>query len=207
MKKPKKNDYIHDQKVLQKWFDLLNTEYFEGKLEDVILTIQSFGRKKDTLGWFTVGKVWENGNLSKHEINISAEYMNRAFYKIITTLLHEMVHLYCSLNEIKDVSRGGSYHNKAFKAECEKRALEVEFGSKSGWSQTIATPQLRKFIDSNFVEVDEFKCFRKDYQTNSDSASKSSYWSYQCVVCESKARSSKELNLQCCDEYMDKEER
>lgn len=57
------------------------------------------------------------------EINIGAESLQRTVPEIIATLRHEMVHYYCCVNNIKDTSRNGAYHNERFKTECEKRGL------------------------------------------------------------------------------------
>ena len=59
-------------KELHKAFDCLNKEFYKGELPEVIITIQSKG-KRNALGWLTVGKVWDDGTQSKHEINKSAE--------------------------------------------------------------------------------------------------------------------------------------
>ena len=123
-------------KELHKAFDCFNNTIFNGELPQVIITIQSKG-KRSALGWFTCGKVWDDGTQDKHEINISAEYTDRDFMDIMRTLLHEMIHLYCAEHDIKDCSRGGTYHNKNFRAISERYGFyypEDSFDKKYGWS-------------------------------------------------------------------------
>jgi len=69
------------------------------------------------MGHCTVAKVWRKKEDSAYELNIAAEVLNYPIEETLDTLLHEMVHLYCRENGIKEVSRGGKYHNKRFKME------------------------------------------------------------------------------------------
>jgi hypothetical protein len=112
---------------LHKAFDLYNDEFFEGKLPQVVITIQSQG-KRNAYGWISVAKVWSDGaGAELHEINISAEHIGSRDNKmvdVLQTLLHEMIHLYALENDIQDVSRNGSYHNKKFKANAEAHGME-----------------------------------------------------------------------------------
>ncbi len=96
-------------RFLERAFDLLNERYFESALSKPIITIQSSPK---SYGHFTCEKVWKDNGESYHEINISAENINRPAQDVIATLEHEMIHLYCTQNGIKDTSRGGTYHNK-----------------------------------------------------------------------------------------------
>lgn len=104
-------------KELQRLFDLFNTRYYNGELKHPVITIQSNGgrgQQRLALGWCTCNKVWldHSNNNYYYEITICSEYLYRSVEEICTTLLHEMVHLYCNENGIKDTSRGNTYHNK-----------------------------------------------------------------------------------------------
>ena len=125
------------QEVLEYAFHVLNEAYYDNELPDPIITIMSSPR---TNGHFTIGKVWKENEEMRHEINISAEHLDRPIENIIATLNHEMVHYYCSLKGIPDTSQGGRYHNKNFKREAESRGLIITQGKYIGWSITAPSP-------------------------------------------------------------------
>ena len=97
------------QEVLEYGFEVLNRVYFDGELPPIVITIMSSPR---TNGHYTVNEVWRSEEEYLHEINISAEHLNRPIENIMATLCHEMVHYYCALHGIQDTSQGGRYHNK-----------------------------------------------------------------------------------------------
>ncbi len=131
-------------KFLETAFDALNKEYFESSLSRPIITIQTSPK---AYGHFTTAEVWRNDVSQKtyHEINLSAESLNRPIANTIATLIHEMVHYYCKVNDIQDTSRGNTYHNKRFKEEAEKRGLLIDYDPKIGWSITQPSPALKSF--------------------------------------------------------------
>ena len=96
---------------LEKMYNVINIEKFDGKLPTPIITVQS---KPGTWGHCSRGKVWQR--------------------KDIDTLIHEMVHLYCRENGIKEVSRGGKYHNKKFKALADEKGLLCVPQGQYGWN-------------------------------------------------------------------------
>ena len=146
---------------LEHIYNNLNADFFDGELPTPILTVQS---KPGTMGHCTTAKVWKRKEDSAYELNIAAEVLNYPIEETLDTLLHEMVHLRCRENGIKEVSRGGKYHNKRFKAEAEKIGLTcvpcgaygwnttpgdnlVEYALKKGWSEITlgrsTFPQIR----------------------------------------------------------------
>lgn len=56
----------------------------------------------------------DSGN-SYYGINICAEYLDRPFEEICSTLLHEMRHFYNKQSGVQDTCRNGLYRNKHFK--------------------------------------------------------------------------------------------
>lgn len=76
-----------------------------------ILTIQS------SCGVYrhcTTQKVWASAKELYYELNLGAEYLDRPIENVLATLMHEMVHIYCMENKIKDTSNAGRYHNIRF---------------------------------------------------------------------------------------------
>lgn len=197
----KKTSIMKSQETLEKYFNLINKKYYNGELPHVIITLQSQGRKKGVYGWITVQKVWEDNKKEKYEINISVEHLNRPFQEVINTLAHEMVHLYCLENDIKDTSRGGVYHNKKFRDESEKRGLIITQADKIGWSITSASKEFKQFVKENKERTDTFKIVRNT-KYNDKSKKKQVSYRYECSICGGIARSTKALQLTCCNEIM-----
>lgn len=128
---------------LEKIFRTINNDSFGGLLEEPIITIQSTPR---AYGHVSVAKVWKKGEGERHELNISADYLDRPIENLVATMIHEMVHLENLRNGIQDCSRGGSYHNKEFKTEAEKHMLHIEKHEKYGWTITSPTEELLDYI-------------------------------------------------------------
>lgn len=199
---------------LNKIFKLLNERYFENELEMPIITIQSTPK---AYGHFTPWEAYRikesNGDVKGAvEINIGAGTLDRPIENVVSTLLHEMVHYYCYVKEIKDVSRGGQYHNKRFKAEAEKRALHLEYDNRIGWSITSPTEQLIDFIINN--QLEDIRIGRneglsfyigvggKTGNSGTDTPpikKPSSTRKYICPCCGNSFRATKELNVMCMD--------
>lgn len=189
---------IHE---LHRAFDLLNEKYYNGELPQVVIAVQAKG-KTNAYGWFTPAKVWETETESKHEITITAEFLNRDYIEIMRTLHHEMIHLYCHVNDIKDTSRGGTYHNKNFKAESEARGFYYEENSpdkKYGWSFSSLRPDTIEEIEEMDIDRTAFTLARKDFAAEKKGKKKSNIVKWTCE-CGTIIRSSKpEINVICGD--------
>lgn len=133
------------QEMLEYSYDVFNKELFDNELLPVAITIMSSPR---TNAHFTVDKVWRNNDEYLHEINISAEHLERPIYNVMASLIHEMVHYYCHLNGLNDTSQNNRYHNKIFKKEAEKRGLSISYAKYIGYSVTEPTKHLIDLIDS-----------------------------------------------------------
>ena len=153
----KLTEYNRVSGYLNKIFNALNATYFENALSKPVITIQSTPR---AFGHVTCGKVWESDGDNRHELNIGAGTLTRSIEDIVATMLHEMVHLYCLQNDIKDTSRGNVYHNKKFKEEAEKRALVIEHHEKYGWTLTKPSDALIEWCIEN--DLEEIKVTRHD---------------------------------------------
>ena len=74
---------------LEKMFRVLNQHYLEGKLPEPITSLK---KTPSAYGHITCAKIWQAGEESKYEINISSATLNRPIEDTTATLLHEMVH-------------------------------------------------------------------------------------------------------------------
>lgn len=195
-------------KELNRAFSFFNKQFFNDSLQTPIIVIQTNGRHKNVLGWCTTNKVWNNnqGSKSFYEITICAEHLNRPIEKLIGTLLHEMVHLSNLQNNIKDVSRGGSYHNKKFKEIAEQHGLIIDFDKRIGWSLTTLKPSVLPLIKKLNLNTDAFEIARREPSIEKDDENeddetketkKSSMRKYVCPCCKTIIRATKDVNVVC----------
>ena len=198
---------------LDKIFNLLNAEYFNSELPKVVLTVQSTPK---AYGHFTRYDAWHCNDTGYKEINIGAGTLDRPIENITATLLHEMIHLYCNIHNIKDVSRSGTYHNSRFKSEAERRGLIIEYNPRIGHSITSPSEDLIAFCIDN--DLENIQISRNDFYgffTGGAAGGKSVTGSppkrtgnnsrrYVCPVCGSIARTTKDMLLICgtCMEQM-----
>ena len=196
----------NDVKTLERLFEKLNDRFYDGKLPKPVLTIQTKG-KVNAYGWFSVGKVWVDkaANTKMHEINVSAEYITRPIDDVVATLLHEMVHLHCSYNGIKDTSNRGVYHNRRFKTEAENHGLIITKG-QYGWHVTELNEEAKKFLKE--IRAKDFTLCRygqgSGENTPKTTQRKKSSIKWVCPCCGGIARTTKRFTLICgeCDELM-----
>lgn len=195
---------------LEKLYDKLNADFFNGKLDRPVITIQSTPR---AYGHYSLIPYWNVDGSAKREINIAAGTLNnRPIENVVATLLHEMCHQYN--NEIanrQDCSRGNTYHNKFFREVAVNRGLIVERSEKYGWSITSPSDDLLEWILNN--DIQEIKLNRNEPYgiritggnaaanggTNATTARPNHNHRYICPVCKGIARSGKTLNLICGD--------
>lgn len=142
-------NYQRTSQYLSKIFKLINEEYFNNELEIPTITIQS---TVGAYGHVSVNKIWHSNEVATHELNISADYLNRNIENIVATLIHEGCHLYAILKDIKDTSNNGIYHNKRFKELAEDRGLAISKHEKYGWTITEPTEETLDFCINNGLE-------------------------------------------------------
>lgn len=202
---------------LEKIFRALNADWFDGELEEPIITIQSTPR---AYGHVTVGKVWFRKDQMRHELNLGAETLTRPIEEVVATIMHEMVHLYNIAHEVQDCSRGGAYHNKRFKAEAERRGLIIEHHEKYGWTITSPSDKLMEYIlDMGWSEIamnrgggwtpppstgGKAGNGGGTPVTGTTGPKKSSTRKLQCPCCGNSVRATKSVRIMCmdCDEQM-----
>ena len=135
---------------LEKIYNSINTDLFDGELPVPIITVQS---KPGTYGHCSVAKVWQRKDGSTYELNIAAEVLNYPIEETLDTMIHEMVHLYCREKGIKEVSRGGKYHNGKFKEEAEKRGLECYKCGSYGWNTRPSDKLVEYALEKGWSEI------------------------------------------------------
>ena len=195
---------------LEKIFRALNQDWFGGELEEPIITIQSTPR---AYGHVTVSKIWKQKDQQRHELNIGAETLERPIENIVSTIMHEAVHLYNLAHGIQDCSRGNTYHNKKFKEEAERRGLVISHHPKYGWTLTEPSEALIDYIiDKGWTDIQMNrgggwtpppsaggKAGNSGNGGEAPAPKRSSTRKYRCPCCGNSVRATKTVNLICGD--------
>jgi hypothetical protein len=177
---------------IEKALEQFNTILFDGKLENILITLQTKGRG-NFAGWCWAEK-WVSKENSHTEINISAEYLTAGYAPLMEVLIHEMAHAINSQNGIKDCSKT-QYHNKHFKLAAELAGLHVEQGKK-GWAYTsIAKGGIaEKALKDINIDRDVF-IYQRAEQAKVKAITKMKKWSCGCT----NVRCAVELLAECQD--------
>ncbi len=204
-------------RFLEQAYDVLNDRFFDGELTPVVITVQS---SKYSHGHYTPWNSWVKNGEGYREINLSAESLRRPIESIIATLQHESIHHYSELNNIKSVSRNGTYHNKRFKAEAEKRGLIIDYDPRIGHSITYPGPEIVALVrEMGWENIDlSRRRFEEALADNEDAPNgvdgdgsdadagdtekkkrKSGVRKYQCPTCGNSVRATKDVNVGCLD--------
>ena len=185
---------------LEQAYDTLNEKYFDGSLTKVVITVQSTPR---IYGHYTVNEMWSENEDGYHEINLGAETLSRSCPELLGTLIHEMTHHYCALNGIKDTSRGGTYHNKRFKQEAEKRGLIIGYDSRIGFSPTTPSEELIAFVkEQGWEDIDlSRKNSGINIGGNGGGRRTQNVRKYCCENCGISVRATRDVRIKCvlCD--------
>ena len=191
---------------LEKMFRELNKHYFGGALPEPIISLK---KTPSAYGHITCAKVWQAGQESKYEINISSATLDRPIEETTATLLHEMVHEHNLENGIKDTSNNGVYHNKRFKTVAESHGLKVSHHEKYGWTITEPNDELLTFVLEN--DLSDILITRNEFYgvsvtgtgTHSNTPplppKTSSSRKYICPCCGNSVRATKSVHIACLD--------
>lgn len=204
--------------ALESLFDILNEKFYNSQLQKVVITVSPNQRSKAlALGWFTVGKVWSERvgetKQSYHEINICAEFLDRPIHDIVETMLHEMVHLYCSQNAKKDTSNRGVYHNKVFMEMALAHGLNCQRHGIYGWTRTSLSDSTKQWLATISDKLFDLSLSRKliaenglsgnesgsKTPTDSQQKARQSSIKWVCPCCGAIIRSTKVVNVICGD--------
>ena len=203
---------------LQRMFKLLNATYFDNELERPVITILT-DHTGGAYGWISVNKVWSTKDDAWfREINLCAEYLNRPPELVITTLGHEMAHLWNIQKDIQDCSRKGQYHNAHFKAAAEMAGLIVKQHHTHGWCITEPGPEFTDLVLKNCragcFKLERMKTYRdgtpkvtkpgEDGKEKTVTRTRQSYRKYVCPGCGLIARTTRDAVLLCgkCNQTM-----
>ena len=107
---------------------------------------------------------------------------------------------------MQDCSRGGTYHNKKFKAAAEARDLKISYDPRIGWSITEPTEALCEFIleqgwddiHMNRIESGKGTGNTTGKPTGGNNPNTHSI-KYICPCCGNSVRATKMVHILCMD--------
>jgi len=202
-------NYQRATQYLVKVFKAVNEEYFQNELDVPTITIQS---TVGAYGHVSVDKIWSTNDKQTHELNLSADYLNRPIENIVATIIHEACHLYAIKHDIKDTSNQGVYHNTKFKVLAEARGLQISRHDKYGWTITEPTEETLDFCikygleDIQLVRQSSISWMMgggskagNSSGTPTTTTKKGNSIKWVCPCCGAIVRSTKLLNIVCGD--------
>lgn len=185
--------------ALQTMYARYNDHCFGGVLPpNVVISLEPSGKRK-AYGWIWNCETWQTGDVKKYGIVIAQDHLDRGRYAVLTTLVHEMCHLYAILNNIQDTSRSGKYHNEKFKEIAEKAGLLTIKEPGNGFMTRNMSSELQEWteqndiigcIDLQYINPEPVKPVQKG-------GKKSGFFKYVCPTCGKTARTTTELFLSC----------
>ena len=113
----------------QGMYSYFNNSLFEGKLPHVLL---NFSRKSKAYGFFAP-KRWSQNNNIVHEISLNPSLLKRPQIDVVSTVVHEMVHL--EVEEEGKASRNG-YHSRCWSNKMEAIGLMPSSTGAAGGKKT-----------------------------------------------------------------------
>lgn len=184
--------------ALETTFKAFDERFFELKMSKTAVITLSQRRVRSASGWCSDEEIWEDGRKETcYEINICPEDLGKPIEDTCAILLHQMIHLWNALNEVKDGSRASQYHNSMYKKSAERFGLKAEKSEFNGFSETTLTPETLEFVRT--LKLSGFDLFRHENPKAEKAPKNASTYKYVCVKCENLLRATKRLNVRCED--------
>lgn len=124
--------------------------------------------------------------------------------EVVDTIIHELVHLYCHRNGIKECSRNGYYHNRHFREIAEQIfKLTCVKTKSSGYNTTSKgnekyllgiNEQLPHPFDGTWYRNQKLKSSSEEDDTPRNHSLK-----YACPICLQSIRATKKVRILCLD--------
>lgn len=184
--------------VLDNAYNFFNKELFGGTLPHCLITLQ---RHKKAYGYFCFESFGNKDNKKTDEIALNPGHFQRPVDEIISTLVHEMAHLW-QYHEGKH-SRNG-YHNREWGTKMKSLGLMPSSTGAPGGKET--GQKVSHYIDPQGLYAKHFAEWVKQYEgltlfyditVEDKKETKGKKIKYTCEGCDVKAWGKPGLNIQC----------
>lgn len=112
---------------------------------------------------------------------------------VLQDLLHQMVHIYCHINGIKDTTRQGRYHNRNFRQVAQDYGLEVETDPGCGARITGCQKQIMEILQKELPGFSREVGYMKHLLQRSSGQTHT----YICPSCRRTVTGDKDTKLIC----------
>jgi predicted SprT family Zn-dependent metalloprotease len=124
-----------EYKAFQRAYDYFNAELFGDSLPDTLITLQ---RNAKTYGYLAADRFAgrANANITTHELALNPDHFGRTDEEILSTLVHEMVHLW---QHAHGTPPRKSYHDREWAAKMKEVGLHPSDTGQPGGKETGQT--------------------------------------------------------------------
>ncbi len=191
---------------LARAFDYFNKELFSSQLPSCIITLH---RKHNAKGYYW-NSIYQhvNADVTTDEIALNPECFNRDAKDVLSTLVHEMVHLWQECFG----TPSSKYHNKEWAAKMRAIGLQptdtgMQGGKETGMYVTHLIVKDGAFDKAVIPFLETFKLEWMALPPEKKEVKKSTV-KYVCPTCGMKATAKPDLNIVCgeCEEQLEQEE-
>lgn len=198
-----------EYKAFQQAYDFFNAQLFSGTLPHVLVTLQ---RHAKAYGYFSPERfIGRTEKEAAHELAMNPDHFGRTDELILSTLVHEMVHVWQKAHG-KMPRRG--YHDKQWAAKMKEVGLHPSDTAQSGGRETGQSVSHYIIEEGPFaaafvkLQATGFKLRWQSRTAEADptrKAKKASKTKYTCPVCGLNAWAKPDTQLICGDCYDDGE--
>lgn len=190
-------------------FNWFNLSLFSGELPPVVFTLSS--RKTRARGFFRERSFYSKDEVAERtesEISMNPECFNRTDKEVLSTLAHEMAHLWQSRFG-KGKSGGRGYHDKEWGSKMDSIGLRpssdgTETGKRTGFSMTHRIIEggpfdraSDKWLEMSGASIALVRA--SDLRNRMKPGPNKNKISYQCQSCGAKVWGKSDLNIVCGD--------
>lgn len=186
-------EYQNKSELFYQFFDKFNSTFFENKLPLPVFAFKA--RRKSNLGYYKIGT---NEFGIKDEIGFNIRHINRPKFKLLSTLLHEMTHLFEIHFREDDGMKYTNRHSKFFREKTKEMGIPSD---KSGCTIEIEKKFL-DFLKENGINIEEKEITEEANNT------KKNYLKWRCKCSKIMSGRKNDLNITCniCGEQFESEE-
>ncbi len=124
-------------------------------------------------GHFAAGRWHVSRDQAHPEVLVGGEGLARGPVEVLGTLLHEAAHGLAHARRIRDVSRGGRYHNRRYATLARELGLEAARVDPVGWSATTVPPATAAGYTTVLADLERcLRLWRRHEQPNPRAASR-----------------------------------
>lgn len=169
------SDWKHADLVqrLHMWAGRFSTELFKIELPTPAIQVEKI--RRGALGTFRHGR---NGFGLRDEITINIRFLGgQPFVELLATLAHEQLHQWQSRVGKPSHARGGSYHNKEFRAKAKELGLIVD----EAGHQRVESGRFTALLSQYGQDVSELLGNQSPLAHRRQGFSKLKKWSCRCT--------------------------